>query len=119
LPDRSTNVFGDQEIYRNLWTVSLPGHTWGTMGVAVQLPHTGWVLLASDHIYLAASYGEPFISNILNQDQSRWAQSALKVRRLVEKYRMRVFPGHDSLVIAPPEKDGEPFRLEEVKACYE
>ena len=55
LPDRATTVFGDQEIHRGVWTVSLPGHTWGTMGVAVNLPHSGWLLLASDHIYLSAS----------------------------------------------------------------
>ena len=48
LPDRATTVFGDQEIYRGVWTVSLPWHTWGTMGVAVNLPHSGWILIASD-----------------------------------------------------------------------
>ena len=39
------------------------GHTWGTMGVAVNLPHSGWILSASDHIYLSASYGDPFMGN--------------------------------------------------------
>ena len=101
LPDRAIRVFGDQEIRRHLWTVSLPGHTWGTMGVLVKLDHWGWVLLASDHIYLAATYGEPFISNILNQDPARWGQSALKVKRLVDKYQMTIFPGHDSKILVP------------------
>jgi glyoxylase-like metal-dependent hydrolase (beta-lactamase superfamily II) len=117
LPDRATTVFGDQQIYRGVWTVSIPGHTWGTMGVAVKLPQTGWVLLASDHIYLAASYGDPFVGNILNQEPKTWARSALKVRRLVERYGMRVLPGHDNRVIAPDKDQG--FVLEELQLAYE
>jgi N-acyl homoserine lactone hydrolase len=117
LPDRATTVFADQEIHRHLWTVSLPGHTWGTIGVAAKLDHTGWVLLASDHIYLAATYGEPFISNILNQDPTRWGQSAIKVRRLVEKYRMTIFPGHDSKIVVPDA--GTAFHLEDVRSSYD
>jgi N-acyl homoserine lactone hydrolase len=119
LPDRATTVFGDQEIYRGVWTVSLPGHTWGTMGVAVTLPHSGWILLASDHIYLSASYGDPFMGNLLNQDPRRWADSALKVRRLVEKYRMRVLPGHDSKIIVADPKSEKGFMLDDVGSSYD
>ena len=119
LPDRATTVFGDQEIYRGIWTVSLPGHTWGTMGVAVNLPHSGWVLLASDHIYLSATYDQPFNGNILNQDPRRWAESAQKVRRLIEKYEMRVLPGHDSKIIAPDKMAEKGYRLEDVEALYD
>src|SRR5690606_13702364 len=116
LPDRATTVFGDQEIHRRLWTVSLPGHTWGSMGVAVELQHSGWVLLASDHIYLAGSYGEPFAGNLLNQNPGLWAQSALKVRRLVEKYSLTVCPGHDSKRIVPGADGGH--ALEDVGGDY-
>jgi N-acyl homoserine lactone hydrolase len=119
LPNRATTVFGDQEIYRGIWTVSLPGHTWGTMGVAVNLPHSGWILLASDHIYLSSSYGDPFISSFLNQNPRVWAQSALKVRRLVEKYSMRVLPGHDSRIIAPDKTAEKGFVLEDVRTLYD
>jgi N-acyl homoserine lactone hydrolase len=119
LPDRATTVFGDQEIYRGVWTVSLPGHTWGTTGVAVNLPHSGWFLLASDHIYLSASYGDPFMGNLLNQDPRRWAHSALKVRRLVEKYRMRVLPGHDSKIIVADPKSEKGFVLDDVGSSYD
>ncbi len=118
LPSRATTVFGDQEIYRGIWTVSLPGHTWGTMGVAVNLPHSGWILLASDHIYLSSTYGEPFNGSILNQDPRVWAQSALKVRRLVEKYEMRVLPGHDSKIIVPDKTAEKGFTYGEVEPVY-
>lgn len=117
LPDRATTVFGDQEIHRRLWTVSLPGHTWGSMGVAVELAHSGWVLLASDHVYLAGSYGQPFVGNILNQDPALWALSAEKVRRLVEKYKMTIFPGHDSKIIVPDDDGGH--HLEDVADAYD
>ena len=119
LPDRAATVFGDQEIYRGVWTVSLPGHTWGTMGVAVNLPHSGWILIASDHIYLSASYGDPFMGNLLNQDPRRWAHSALKVRRLVEKYQMRVLPGHDNKIIVPASSAEKGFVLENVGSQYD
>ncbi|MGH7905259.1 MAG: N-acyl homoserine lactonase family protein [Candidatus Binataceae bacterium] len=117
LPNRATTVFADQEIYRGVWTVSLPGHTWGTMGVAVKLPHSGWILIASDHIYLSASYRDPFVGNILNQDPGTWAKSAVKVRRLAGKYAMRVLPGHDNKIIVP--EKGPAFRIEDLKPFYD
>jgi len=119
LPDRATTVFGDQEIYRGIWTVSLPGHTWGTMGVAVNLPHSGWLLLASDHIYLSSSYGDPFNVSILNQDPRQWAHSALKVRKMVEKYEMRVLPGHDNKIIVPDKTAEQGFTFGEVSDYYD
>ncbi|SRR5579875_123597 len=117
LPNRATTVFGDQELYRGVWTVSTPGHTWGTMGVAVKLPHTGWILIASDHIYLSANFREPFVGNILNQDPRRWAHSALKVRRLMERYGMRILPGHDNKVIAPDKDKG--CVIEDLRGSYD
>jgi glyoxylase-like metal-dependent hydrolase (beta-lactamase superfamily II) len=117
LPNRATTVFGDQEIYRGVWTVSIPGHTWGTMGVAVKLPHTGWMLVASDHIYLSATFREPLVGNILNHDPRRWAHSAVKVRRLMEKYGMRILPGHDNKVIAPDKEKG--FVIEDLHGSYD
>ncbi len=101
VPDRATTVYGDQEIARGVWVVSLPGHTWGTLGVAVHLP-SGWVLLASDAMYLTDNYQHPFLVSILNHNQELWARSALKIRRLAEQYDMLVVPGHDDRVIAHP-----------------
>lgn len=119
LPKRATTVFGDQELYRGVWAVSTPGHTWGTLGVAVRLKHAGWMLIASDHIYLAANYGDPFIPNVLNQDPRTWAKSALKVRRIVEKYSMSVLPGHDNKIIVPDKTAEKGFRIEDLKLNYD
>jgi glyoxylase-like metal-dependent hydrolase (beta-lactamase superfamily II) len=119
LPSRATTVFGDMELHRGVWTVSTPGHTWGTMGVAVNLEHSGWIFLASDHIYLSSNWGTPFIPNILNQDPRLWALSANKVRRMMEKYDMRILPGHDSRIIARDKTQESGFRIEDVASVYE
>lgn len=102
VPDRATTFYGDIEIARNVWVLSLPGHTWGTVGIAVHLEQSGWVLIASDAIYLADTYGDPFVGSILNQQQETWARSALKVRRLAERYDMTILPGHDDVVVSKP-----------------
>lgn len=115
-PDRATTVYGDQEIARGVWVVSLPGHTWGTLGVAVRLA-SGWKLIASDAIYLAATYGRPLVGSILNHDPERWAESAVKVRRLAERYDMDIIPGHDDQVIVDAQEGTT--KLERIKALYE
>jgi glyoxylase-like metal-dependent hydrolase (beta-lactamase superfamily II) len=99
VPDRATTFFGDIEILRDVWVVSIPGHTWGTVGVAVRLEHQGWVFLASDAIYVSETFQQPLQGSILNQNQELWARSAVKIRRLAEKYDMQVFPGHDAKCI--------------------
>lgn len=100
LPDRATEVFADFELLRDVWIVTLPGHTWGTLGVAVRLPEDGWTLIASDAIYLSATWGDNrFVGSLLNQFPEQWARSAVKVRRLGERYGMRILPGHDDRAI--------------------
>jgi glyoxylase-like metal-dependent hydrolase (beta-lactamase superfamily II) len=102
VPDRATTVYADMEILRGVWVVSLPGHTWGTIGVAVNLPESGWVLLASDAMYLTDNYRHPFLPSMLNHNQELWAHSAVKIRKLAERYDMRIIPGHDDHVIEHP-----------------
>jgi hypothetical protein len=41
------------------------------------------------------------------------------VRRLVEKYRMRVLPGHDNKIIVAAPDTEKGFRLEEVASLYD
>lgn len=104
VPSRATTVYADVEIANGVWVVSLPGHTWGSIGVVVWLEHSKPVLLASDAIYLADTYGHPFVGGILNQNPESWAQSAVKVRRLAERHDMTIIPGHDDFVITQPKE---------------
>jgi len=102
VPSRATTIYADMEILRGVWVVSLPGHTWGTIGVAVRLEHAGWMLLASDAMYLTDNYCHPFVGSMLNHNQEAWAHSAVKIRRLAERYDMTILPGHDDHVIQHP-----------------
>jgi glyoxylase-like metal-dependent hydrolase (beta-lactamase superfamily II) len=117
VPDRATTVYGDMEIMKGVWVVSVPGHTWGTVGVAVRLERQGWVLIASDAIYLADTYRRPFVGSILNQNQELWARSAVKIRRMVEQYDMKVLPGHDDKCIEGME--GDVARVTRIADVYE
>lgn len=116
VPDRAVEVYGDFELLPDVWVVTLPGHTWGTLGVAVKLQESGWVMIASDTIYLAESWGKRFVPSLLHHNPERWAHSAQKVRRLVERYHMLVLPGHDDHAIELV-SDGE-YRTVEVEELY-
>jgi len=68
-------------------------------------------------------WGEPKYFNTSDfeseQNPRKWAHSALKVRKLVEKYEMRVLPGHDNKIIAPDKTAEQGFKFEEVKDLYD
>ena len=117
VPDRATTFYGDVELMKGVWVVSVPGHTWGTAGVAVRLERQGWVLIASDAIYLADTYRRPFVGSILNQNQELWARSAVKIRRMAEQYDMKILPGHDDKCIDGME--GDLARVTRIAAVYE
>ncbi len=92
---RPTTIYGDQEILKNVWLLSLPGHTPGTMGLLTKLDHTGWVLLTSDALYTHDSYGPPAIGTPITWNVQKWAESVEKLRRIATGHDAFVFPGHD------------------------
>jgi glyoxylase-like metal-dependent hydrolase (beta-lactamase superfamily II) len=92
---RPVTVYGDQEILRDLWLLSLPGHTPGTMGLLVKLAHTGWVLLTTDALYTHESYGPPAVGSPIVWDREKWAASVEKIRRVGAARNALVLPGHD------------------------
>ena len=95
LPRRKpTLVYGEQEILKGVRLISLPGHTWGQMGMLVQLETTGWVLLASDAMHHHHTYGPPGIGNLASVDQAKWNNSIEKIRRYATKYQALIAPGH-------------------------
>jgi glyoxylase-like metal-dependent hydrolase (beta-lactamase superfamily II) len=92
---RPTLMYGDQEIVKGVRLVSLPGHSWGTMGMLVRLDHTGWVFLTTDAMYQHESYGPPAIGSLYQMDQNGWGKSLEKIRRYATKYDALIAPGHD------------------------
>jgi glyoxylase-like metal-dependent hydrolase (beta-lactamase superfamily II) len=91
---KPTLVYGEQELLKGVRLISLPGHTWGQMGMLVQLEHTGWVLLASDAMHHHETYGPPTFGNMASVDQGKWQNSIEKIRRYATKYQALIAPGH-------------------------
>lgn len=91
---RPLTTYGDQEILKDLWLLSLPGHTPGTMGLMAKLNSTGWVLLTSDALYTHHAYGPPAVGSPITWSLEHWANSVEKLRRYGVAYDAFIFPGH-------------------------
>ena len=91
---KPTLVYGEQQLLKGIKLISLPGHTWGQMGMMVHLEHTGWVLLASDAMHHHETYGPPGYGNLVSVSQEKWNHSIEKIRRYATKYEATIAPGH-------------------------
>lgn len=91
---KPVTVYGDQEIMKDLWLLSLPGHTPGTMGLMTRLNSTGWALLSSDALYTHDSYGPPAVGTSVVWNAEHWANSVEKIRRYAMAHDAFLFPGH-------------------------
>ena len=91
---KPTLVYGEQQLLKGVRLVSLPGHTWGTMGMMVELDHTGWVMLTTDAMHHHETYGPPAVGNMISVSQENWNQSIEKIRRYATKYEALIAPGH-------------------------
>lgn len=91
---KPTMMYGDQRLLKDVHMVSLPGHTWGTMGMLVKLDHTGWVLLTGDAMHHHETYGPPAFGNMISVSQEKWNGSIEKIRRLATKHEALIAPGH-------------------------
>lgn len=91
---KPTLVYGEQQLLKGIRLISLPGHTWGQMGLMVHLEHTGWVLLTSDAMHHHETYGPPATGNMVSMSQEKWGQSIEKIRRYATKYEATIAPGH-------------------------
>lgn len=92
---RPITTYGDQEILKDLWLISLPGHTPGMMGLLTKLDHTGWVMLTSDALYTHESYGPPAVGSPIVWDRDKWAASVEKIRKIGVARNAFILPGHD------------------------
>ena len=92
---RPTLMYGDQEILKDLWTISLPGHTPGSMGIVTKLDHTGWAILTGDAIATHDAYGPPYLPNFVNFSNENAAASMTKIEGIAKETDAFVFPGHD------------------------
>ncbi|PLR83279.1 MBL fold metallo-hydrolase [Bacillus canaveralius] len=72
------------------------GHAWGMIGLHVQLPEMGGIILASDAIYTAESYGPPIKPPGIIYDSLGYAKTVEKIRRISSETKSQVWFGHDS-----------------------
>lgn len=93
-----TTLYGDQEILKGIRSISLPGHTWGTMGLMVELEHSGTIILSSDSLYVADSF-ETGMGSMLDLDRDKWLTSVNKLKLLQKGHDAMIIPGHDHKVI--------------------
>ena len=91
---KPTLAYGEQQLLKGVHLISIPGHTWGTMGLLVHLEHTGWVALTTDAMHHHETYGPPATGNMVSVSQEKWRQSMEKIRRYATKYEATIAPGH-------------------------
>jgi N-acyl homoserine lactone hydrolase len=100
-------VEGDTEVADGVRLLALPGHTWGTMGLFVDLPSSGPIIYTGDAIYMRESFGPPEMGSIGNWSTLDWLDSVEKVRVHAARYDATIVFGHDqnavrhSLRLAP------------------
>jgi N-acyl homoserine lactone hydrolase len=89
-------MYGDQEIFRDLWAISLPGHTPGTMGLLARLDSTGWVFLTTDAMYFHDTIGPPAAPSVINMLPENWVASIDKIAQIAADHDAFLLPGHDT-----------------------
>lgn len=72
------------------------GHSFGMLGLQVNLPHTGSSILASDALYCKQNYEPPILMPGICHDTLGYRRTALRIRQLALETRSRVLFGHDS-----------------------
>ncbi|TBL78560.1 AhlS family quorum-quenching N-acyl homoserine lactonase [Paenibacillus thalictri] len=85
------------------------GHAWGMLGLHVQMPETGSIILAADAIYTAESYGPPVKPPGIIYDSLGYTASVEKIRRLAHETKAQVWFGHDADQFAKFRKSTEGY----------
>jgi N-acyl homoserine lactone hydrolase len=85
----------DTEIMEGVHLIETPGHTWGTMCLQVDLPHTGTMIFTSDAAYMRDSYGPPPIGASIVWDSLGWLNSIERIRGIANTHNATIIFGHD------------------------
>ncbi|GLZ49861.1 MBL fold metallo-hydrolase [Actinomycetospora sp. NBRC 106375] len=86
----------DTEILPGITLLQVPGHTWGTLALQVDLADSGTMIFASDSLYLKESYGPPAIAAGIVYDSIAWFRSVEKIRAIQEKTNATIVFGHSA-----------------------
>lgn len=73
-----------------------PGHAWGLLGLHIELPGEGGIILASDAVYTEESYGPPVKMPGIIYDSIGYLNAVEKIKKYAERTNSQVWFGHDS-----------------------
>lgn len=72
------------------------GHAWGMLGLHVELPGTGGIILASDAVYSAENYGPPIKIPGIIYDSVGFVSTVERIKEYAARTNSQVWFGHDS-----------------------
>lgn len=72
-----------------------PGHADGMLGLRVELPETGNVILTSDAVYSAANFSDPIQMPGVVKDSAGAMRTVRRIRELETRHNAQVWFGHD------------------------
>jgi glyoxylase-like metal-dependent hydrolase (beta-lactamase superfamily II) len=100
-------LHGDHvELFDGFHLHRLPGHTPALMGVHVELPNAGHVVLTSDQFHLRDNYEGPQPLGWLLRDHAAWWRSYRFVKTLADRTGARLVFGHDRDVLTQHRGEG-------------
>lgn len=85
------------------------GHAWGMLGLHINLPETGGIILASDAIYTAESYGPPVKPPGILYDSVGYNSTVERIRRIAQETNSDVWFGHDAAQFSKFRKSTEGY----------
>ncbi|MFM1650935.1 N-acyl homoserine lactonase family protein [Brevibacillus sp. B_LB10_24] len=71
------------------------GHAWGLLGLHVQLPGAGGIILASDAVYSAQNYGPPVKIPGIIYDSIGFVNTVERIKAYAARTNSQVWFGHD------------------------
>ncbi|MGI6125763.1 MAG: AhlS family quorum-quenching N-acyl homoserine lactonase [Planifilum sp.] len=71
------------------------GHAWGLLGLHVNLPDTGNIILASDAIYCSENYGPPIRLPGIIYDSIGYVKAVEYIKKYAARHHAQVWYGHD------------------------
>jgi glyoxylase-like metal-dependent hydrolase (beta-lactamase superfamily II) len=86
----------DVEIADGITVLQVPGHTWGTMALRVELANSGTMIFTSDSVLVRDAFGPPAYSSADTWDTRAWAASVEKIRAIAAATNATVVFGHDA-----------------------
>jgi glyoxylase-like metal-dependent hydrolase (beta-lactamase superfamily II) len=87
---------GDLELAEGVTILNFgSGHSYGMLGLKVDLPKTGPVLIVSDAIYCRENYGPPVRPSGIMHDRIGYLRTIERIRRIADRCGAQVWFGHD------------------------